>query len=281
MTDQGYFRVGDVVTLNTWAYRRPLIITGFRPLIVDRFHGYERTPGVYQDRQFVSLASEDGFQCDGVRNHGVLRHYSDKVAKARGLRPKSASPLRIRDLPDTGFWEGDLVRLPDRSEVFVTAIDYMPYVLGSLLEHGQLQPFVVNEKFLPVRIQRQTNRGTEQRTIVSGRFVRRAGLELVSRGNAWRYHAGETLTFSTLDEEIRFHLMNGWFTYCDRTHTTAQKALQCVQRGEADGFFSTGGSLQFKEFHSVKLTRASRELCDRFALACLEAPVDNPVFQLS
>lgn len=102
-----------------------------------------------------------------------------------------AVQIKISDLPETPFWEGDTVSF--RREKYV----------------GLFASEMANKRHTVTEIKYNAGTcGDFQVRMTSGEGSAGAsisGTRLVERGNIWKYQHGESLSFSDIEEEAKFH----------------------------------------------------------------------------
>jgi len=202
-------------------------------------------PGVYHTKGGVTILLPDGRLVPG--NYSVTM--TDQVEqKRRDVLKRNERGVfketytRLGDLPPTPFWEEDkvLVRRHDGdTELVVKNINYRQ--LHERNEDGsRCNAYEVHHS-------EGWQTGASEDT-----------MELVERGNVWKYHHGEPLSFKTLAEEAAF------FTTIGRTeevrnpeselyHWTLEQALQAIKNGIGHGF--TNGIIPFANKRSISVKR--------------------------
>jgi hypothetical protein len=170
-----WFQVGDEVTINRGSQKG--IVLGFGKRHIGR-NGYHchKISGVYIDFRNILVADEAGSEvyvdAIGLVPPPALASvtaYCDILGKMSTLK------IKITDLPDTPFWEGDHV------------------LLGSGTGSYIIERIRYDEK--PIRYETYGGR----RISTDGAF------QLVKRGNIWKLAHGEPLDFPDINEEAKFH----------------------------------------------------------------------------
>jgi hypothetical protein len=124
----------------------------------------------------------------------------------------------VRELPDTQFWEDDIVEVFDGRRGCVSFIDF-----------DALERPVGDQPVYHVRmVGRQSNE----------RFHARA-LDLVERGDVWRFYHGEPLEFGSAADEASFHHRISHVTsVANVAHDTMafswDQAVEALRTGDAD-----------------------------------------------
>lgn len=164
------------------------VVCGFRDVIkyVSRMRTFGRESGVYHEKGDVSIWIPDGRIVPGGyvdinMLDDVERQRRDALYRdEKGVYHSDRAQIRIGDLPETKFWEGDCVyvRFPesllffDDQEMIVTYIDYQ--YIHKKQNDGSPYPFY-------------TVSCKNSWTVT----VEESWLEIVKRGDAWRNHHDE------------------------------------------------------------------------------------------
>lgn len=217
---------------------RPLVVTGFAPYVVGHItHNYmgegAPKPGIYLNPNQVSLATLDGLAKPGYSRHDTVRLTDSQQAKSRGLRPPELPPVFLRNLPDTTFWVGDVVRWgfispPPDTEYVITGVDYFVATAHHDNPPGYSRLYALGGVLAPKHV--------DQRTVLEPANR----LELVRRGPVWRHYHGHKPTFDSDYENIRFHILMGWFRVIDIS-TDVDSLKGKLWEGKIDGYFRGGG----------------------------------------
>lgn len=176
------------------------IVCGFYDAVIyeSRVPVLVHQPGVYHRKGAVSVWLRDGRIVPGDWSIEMVDKDQEKRRDAalRGadgvLRTEQ---VRLGDLPETKFWEQDKVRVRfpnERDEQVVTIgrIDY--HHMHKHRDDGSPWPFY------DVRFMEGGQTSAEE-----------AWIELVERGNVWKYHNNQPLAFADLKEEASF--FSGFF----------------------------------------------------------------------
>ena len=206
-------------------------------------------PGVYHTKGGTTILLPDGRLIPG--NYSVTM--TDQVEERRrdGLRRDKRGVfqetyIRLGDLPPTPFWEEDKVlvhRHDGDVELVVKGISY-----HQLHER--------NEDGSPCNAY-EVHHADGWQTGASADMM-----ELIERGNVWKYHHGEPLSFESLAEEVAF------FTTIGRTEEvrnpeselydwTLEQALQAIKDGIGHGF--TNGMIPFANVERISVKRFQNE----------------------
>lgn len=160
-------------------------------------------------------------------------NYDSDLAHAQ--EAKLLNDVYIGELPDYPCWEGDLVFAEWNGEEQHLLIERIEY--NWVKEDGDA---VYNVRFSDAS-------GVDQ--MGGSSYLNQSKvLKIVKRGNLWKMHHGEPLTFSDLAEEVSFfrslhhykelrNPANQLFSW------TAKEALEAIRNGDADGFGMSGSFL--------------------------------------
>lgn len=271
-------RLGDVVTIEIakdnwdWGYRpfpqgTKATIVGFGEIAYGRTNNCCLPPGVYENNCWAYV-EVDGKRYDDSISTCFLK-LPEEVVEAR--RAEGGHPFdkpRLRDLPETKFWEEDKVRLSafglrrhaswegryGNVPMRLWGIDYD--CIDRKRDDGSPWPFY------KVDLPDGGSTGLEERE-----------LELVERGNVWRYYHGEPLVFSSLEEEASLMKNMGFYEEVRNSRSgfyswTLEETLESIEAGDVDGFtagrgFSFGGESERRidavRFHDRDLGRRVAE----------------------
>ncbi|WP_315921513.1 hypothetical protein [Mesorhizobium sp. SP-1A] len=159
---------------------------------------------------------------------------------------RSKEERRIGDLPDTKFWEMDIV-MDEEGEIF--KIQHIWY--------DQIGEFC-NDGVTPMPIYACGTDG-------NGYSHRREGsLTLVERGNVWKRAHGEEMAFASTKEEIDFYILVGDIQYMKNPRLTTGQyhwpqldALESIRDGYGDYCFGTSHSVV--KFDDPKIGEMARD----------------------
>jgi hypothetical protein len=198
-------------------------VVGFSEISYGRLQSYGRLPGVYENRCWPKVRFPDGHE-DTI-SHCHLE--SDKSFWEIG------ESKRLRDLPETKFYEWDEVKVIGPRGCFddkiVTGIDYewmkQKRNDGSPMPHYRVSP---------------------DRSGGSYCSYGDSDLELVCRGPVWKYFHNEALVFASEMEEIQFFYALGHHKEvrnprCDLYKWTLEEALESAKDGICDCLNVSGG----------------------------------------
>jgi hypothetical protein len=174
--------------------------------------------------------------------------------------------LRLRDLPDTRFWHGDLVELPDGRRSAIHCIWYNRLYPGAedRRAYDVLDPD--GDNFVTISFEEES-------------------LKLVKRGNLFHHYHGQELHFPTVADEVVFHVTMGWadavfFGDTDSVHH--EVALEAVLNGHADVIWDCCARLAENDYHNsvTAYVLKDRNLAERYRadfLARMASP-DGPQY---
>ena len=200
---------------------------------VPRVPAGEDDPGVYHRRGAVSVWLEDGRIIPGNRYVTMTDQDEERRRDVamRGADGVLCVPqVRLGDLPETRFWELDKVqvRFPGAtvSQMVVAGISYQN--MHSTRDDGSPWPFYEVQ-------------------YAGGRIhVMESELELIERGNLWRYYHGEKLVFTSLREEAGFFQLIGQTESvrnpANNSYSwTEEEVLKAIEDGLVHGFSVSPG----------------------------------------
>ena len=209
-------------------------------------------PGVYENPIEVRIRLDNGQEHLEAVDHLRLPKKADQVtreseihqAQERDFYSWRSRMRRLRDLPETPFWEGDEVTCQHVSfgdaPMIITHIEYAAYV------SSPFHAYMIGTCFCP------------SITVMTTA----SSLELSARGDVWKYYHGETLTFSDVAEEAAFFDLLGHTDYVKNPRTgnfvwTYEEALQAVRKGRAHALKSHRGcqNVSAVRYHDEDLGR--------------------------
>ena len=272
-------RIGDEVILKVDSERRIWtdtykdvldgtkgVVCGFFDAViyVPRVPVLSEKPGVYHQKGSVSIWLPDGRIVPGDWSVEMVDRDEERRRSA-AIRDKNGlirtTQVRLGDLPPTKFWEKDKVYVHFPNDEYAGTIGRIDYnFMHKHRDNGSPWPFYdIN----------LTQGGTMS--------AEESWIELVERGNVWKYYHDEPLTFTDLKEEADFFQLIGQTEdVCNPKNNlyswTKEEALEAIRNGLAHGF--TAGSSFFTGFGGRPHLNAKRfkneELGKRVAQATLE-----------
>lgn len=246
------------------------IVCGFYDAIIyeSRVPVLVHQPGVYHRKGAVSVWLKDGRVVPGDWSIEMADKDQEKRRDAtlRGadgmLRTEQ---VRLGDLPETKFWEQDKVRVrfPYKRDEQVVTIDHIDYH-HMHKRRGDGSPW-------PFYDVRYAEGGTTS--------VEESWVELIERGNVWKYHNNQPLSFADLEEEANFFQLvgqteemrnpaNGCYSW------TKDEVLEAIENGivhgfsVSSGFFGSGPHINARRFKDEALgKRVARATFEGFGIA--------------
>ncbi len=198
--DQVFIRIPEEIRLQGYShYEDGTLVTvlGFLEIAYGHFNETGLRPGIYQNRLWVKVLPPDGKEyfeaCDNLQ----LIDPAEYQRRLNERNQPSSNPLHrpnskdfIRPLPETLFWEGDIVRIkscnrsnskPNPNSILfcIVGIDYLN--LGRTME--------IDRSDWP--IYRIIDEYSSANNYLDQRLARESDLELVTRGSIWRLNHGE------------------------------------------------------------------------------------------
>ena len=194
-------RVGDRVSITIdrenreWGYNpcpdgTEATVLGFTEITWGRVNNCGHRPGIYHNTSWVRLQMPDGKQHVELDSRLKLLDSEEEKRRHEAWRKENKSRdgvsdhLFIRDLPDTPFWEHDLVCVkgshdPDEQRMRVTEVKVKwardtDHYCCEILRDGRP---------------------------AGSMYFEESRLELVERGNVWKMAHGQKPTFLNLKEE--------------------------------------------------------------------------------
>lgn len=269
-------QVGDEVVITIpqenrdWGYNpcpdgSKAIVLGFSEIAYGRINNFGYKPGFYVNRAWTRVRLEDGHEYSEL---SMRLELIDQAKYERRLdvwrkRRESGELKRaefLHDLPDTPFWEGDRVRIlrtkltpPDESpwEAVITSIDYRD--LGSTTLVGTPYPaYKISDKL-----------GAGWHTSASG-----ADMDLVERGNVWKFFHDEPLEFADLSEEATFFQLLGLIDDVRNPATgtyawTKDEALETIKNGIGDAILVSSLRFSFDDPPNISVVKYRDEKLGR------------------
>lgn len=214
----------DVICKRNGAVAR---VVGYGEKTVKPPVAYGMEPGVYVDWDYPTIEMRpdaDGeriylsgeTRCGNGMIQGSIHRQSLQLADGQPLEGRPV--LRLRDLPDTKFWHGDLVELPDGRESAIHCIYYRCLEADAADREAYEVLDPDGDNFRKISFEE-------------------SALKLVRRGNLFRHYHGQNLEFPSVADEIIFHATMGWVdkvSFNGRDSVHHEVALEGVMNGTAD-----------------------------------------------
>lgn len=220
-------------------------------------------PGVYHLKGAVSVWLPDGRVVPGDYHVEMIDKDEERrrdAAMRDERRVFHSERIRLGDLPETKFWEQDkvIVHFPydgTKLEMTIGSIHYRSMHMRR--DDGSPWPFYTVS---------YADGGTTN--------VEESWITLVERGNVWKYHNDQPLTFADLKEEAYFFKLVGETEELRNPKTylynwTKEEVLEAIESGVAHGFSVSGGFFGLGPYIGA-LRFKNEELGKRVAKATLE-----------
>lgn len=218
-------------------------IVGWSEIAWGRLQSYNKVPGIYENRSWPIVRFPDGHESSISTCHLECEKHLYGAGK------------RIRDLPETKFYEWDEVKCVTRrgNDKVVLGIDYewmkQKRIDGSPMPHYRVGP---------------------DRSGGSYCSYGDSDLELVSRGPVWKYFHNEPVSFETEMEEFQFFYALGHFVEVRNPRSslyswTLEEAIESAGEGICDclymsnGLFGGMGHLGVVRFNDRELGERARK----------------------
>ncbi len=206
-------------------------VIGFQELAYGRGNYAGRRPGIYVNRESVAVRRADGSVAHIPAPLLMLASrelYRQRRAEAGTWKPDTdaeqwLSREPIRELPDTPFWEGDMVVVPSRG-LALTAVHEIDYLA---FERKGEKPFGVRALDGSVG------------------YCSEDELELWVRGRFWRHAHSEHIDFVDSQDEAKFLLQSGQaVSVCSVQNGhdwPIREVIREIQAGRAHAFIANSG----------------------------------------
>lgn len=253
-------------------------VQGFSEIHWGRINNCGLKPGVYTNRAWVKLFLEDGrdhTEWAGRLELADSQEYERRLAQYRQEQQLSGwQPAKefLRDLPATPFWEGDKVRVQGRSRLVVVTnelpeSDPELFVIQGI-DYPQLdEQTLVGTRYPAYRISSSIDAGWHT-------SASEDDMQLLERGNVWKYYHDEPLQFAGVPEEAQFYHLLGRTDEVRNPRSNLyswniNEILEAVQQGIAHGM--TGGmSFWSRNPHVFAVRFRDEEVGQKVAKATLE-----------
>ncbi len=255
-------QIGDNVTINIdeesrqWGYNplpngTKVKVIGFGEVYYHRTQNFGHRPGIYVNKCLVKIKTKDNDEHN--INHVFLTLNDKKEYKKRTDKYKKDPELIeqrtfLRELPETPFWEWDVVQIPfTKEEHVIQGIDYNWINPG---EHYY-------------RVSKEITGSTQSIA---------CGIKLLKRGNVWKFDHNEPITFSNIREEAYFYQTIGHIREIKNPNTnnynwTKQEIIQAMKNGTVHGFY---GDILGESLHKIAIVYNNGEVGSRIRKAVLD-----------
>lgn len=251
-------------------------VVGYGTTTYGRIHNFGCNPGIYHNRSWLDV--DVGDKVIQISSFYVelkdVVDYSrrlDAYREAGGWATYDKHRDFIKPLPETSFWEFDKVRCSHHSFADIEELCVVRIKWDNINQHR------IDGSPMPLYdISDSISAGW-----VSS--IDEPDLELISRGNVWKYFHGEPMEFSDLREEANLHAALGLEDEVRNPATslyawTLREAMAAIREGIADGFSQS--QLLGKHRLSVKRFR-DRDLGERVRAITLAEFTETAVEELT
>lgn len=242
--------IGDEVVITVekenrdWGYNpcpdgTKATVVGFTEIDYGRTHNFGHKPGIYLNRSWVEIKSQDGKQWAESSTRLELTDSTLADARLKKYRVKlETTPWRdlkefVRELPPTDFWEEDMVKVKEGDNPLPQ--HFLEREAGKIfkIDYLKLHTFTRVNTWWPAFDVSFENFGTTG--------FNQTHLTLVSRGNVWKYYHDEMLEFADLKEEAEFYMNLGHTEEVRNPKSrlyvwTKDEVLKAIKDGIVDGF---------------------------------------------
>lgn len=259
-------------------------VIGFSEKINGRINNFGHKPGVYVNRFRTKLKLKDGkeyFEYTNVLKLVDQEEYKRRIEE-RERKGKKPEKEFSRNLPDTKFWEGDHVLVYDYS------VSRRNRHGLSIETYNMLRNILIKDKEPPrplmiVGIKWHWKEKWEPWTYrVSNDFfaglceyVEEPKIELVKRGNVWKYFHGEKPQFKDIKEEANFFKLLGHYEEIRNPANnlyswTKEEVLNGIKQGIVDSFSIEASLIGFERMNVIAIRFKDRELGKRVRKATVK-----------
>jgi len=209
-------RRGDKVVINInkenreWGYDpcpdgTIATMIGFGEIHYGRLHNFGHKPGIYENHSWPQVQLDNGkeLSLNGSNVELIDKDEYKKREKQYRIDVKekgySFDKVFLRELPETPYWEGDLVNLltfdwNGKKNLVVTMINYN--YIGTFC-NDSVTPYPIYQVSPDIR---------------GGSYMsfRESEMEFVERGPVWKFYHNEPIKFTSIEDEARFHHFMGF-----------------------------------------------------------------------
>lgn len=224
-----WFKVGDEI----FTYGQSGIVIGFGEKYIGRGGLLHAEAGTYIDFTNILFAPTDGSPKKFVRY--VPMDFTTTATIQKICEQLCGVYIRIGDLPETPFWEGDTVSIND---------DLYGYACGAWVV--ECINYDTPDKICTLKTAALCSTGGDGYLHKSKSSDH---LQLLARGNIWKLAHGEPLDFTDINEEAKFHQSLGMSQKVRHPITDGNlweigDAIKAIARGE-------GHQTKFKDKNSM------------------------------
>jgi hypothetical protein len=277
-------KVGDTVVINIpdenweWGFRpvskqsgTEADVVGFGEIPYTRVQNFGHEPGIYVNHSWVDVKVPGKKQFCISSCHIDLKDKAEEKQREKAYHKAGGyknSHVRLRDLPETKFWEGDVVKLADDMRDVWPGVETFRIFSINYGDFGQMR----NDGVTPM-----PEYNIEPNVKGRGGYVavNESQLTLVERGNVWKHYHKEPLWFAGIEEEAGFFAMLGHTEEVRNPKSklynwTKDEVLAAIRDGIADSFSVDRGIFgTSKELHHRAVRFKDRDLGERVAQATL------------
>lgn len=229
----------------------------FSEIHYTRINNFGYKPGVYVNHSWVYVSLEGKEVCITTC---YLKPYDVNKYEQKLKINKNAS-IFIRNLPETEFCEGDIIRLKKSNSFFEN-----DKVVISRIDYSNVSEKRIDGSPMPIYSLSNDIYGNG-----GSIFCDTQDIELVERGKVWKYYHNEPIVFDTTKEEGDFHNLLGLVDEVRNPKTNnyswdITEILKAIKAGLVHGFvMSSGGWICAKRFRNVELgERVAKETLKGF-----------------
>lgn len=290
------FKVGDRVTIvickenRDWGYNpcedgTEATVTGFSTITYGRINNFGYGPGVYVNHAWITVKTDDGKEWSEWSGRLTMvdeEEYKRRVAvwREKGGMGCKEYKTKLRDIPETEFYEGDKVACAEIQNRWEYMEGGSPKYLRIanihfeyMKEDGTMQKCNDGVTDMPLYdVSPEDSTGCYTST-------RPDDLTLIERGNVWKWFHDEPLSFKDLSEEASFYRAIGRTEEVRNPASnnyawTKDEILDAIRDGRVHGFSVSGPLFGFaqgpEDLHHHAIRFLDEEVGKRVAAATLE-----------
>lgn len=221
---ENYWYIGQKVCVNDVIVGR---VIGFGEKYIPRGGFNHKLAGVYIDYEYLHIAPESGLQPRRFYPFRATEHTLWDIGNLEAWRTYEARKeigniyFKIGDLPETPFWEGDMVKLTEH------AADPSGWIISGIQHMLTKDPLYQLES----TVMRSRYGGGNREYTATVR-----NLELIKRGNLWKMEHGEPMEFVSIEDEAKFYQSLGMSRNitANGNEVRMEVAINALLKGEAD-----------------------------------------------
>ena len=209
---------------------------GFSEMSNGRTNG---TPGIFVNHSWVKIKDENGKEWYEWSDRLSLLDPKEQEKREniyRETENKDVFKKKIRDLPETTFYEDDVVTFEKIDLGYKFTIKSINY--NYINNDGTLSKCDDGVTDMPIYSITKEGYGYTS--------VREEDLKLVKRGNIWNYYNGKPVKFDSISEEAEFAMKLGKYKEvrnpkCNLYSWTKEEVLEQIKNGNVHGFIGHNG----------------------------------------